>query len=52
MLVRLCDDKYIKTKKCTSYVEAFRQMLEDGLQDALDGVDSEQDWRNKYYWTE
>lgn len=33
-------------------IEAFRQMLSDGLSDAMDSVDCEQDWRNSYYWTE
>ncbi len=39
--VHICEEKYIKKNVCTTFLEAFYLMLEEGLEDELDKFDNE-----------
>ena len=51
ILVRLAQYKYMRNGLCESYAEAFRRLLEDGLQLQLEGAEDFQHWRNTRFWT-
>lgn len=51
ILVRVAVDKYIRTRKCSSYTEAFGRLLEEHLIPVMSKFPSIK-WRVEKYWVE
>ena len=50
-LVRLADEKYIKSKICETFQEAVDKLINDHFYEMFNKYDH-QDFRNKKYWNE
>lgn len=53
IILRLAIDKYVRTGQLARIRDACEKLVaDDGVAQILDSISDEQDWRNKYYWTE
>ena len=51
ILIRVAGDKYIRTRQCATYTEAFTRLMNEHLLAAMSRFSS-QKWRREKYWIE